>query len=464
MAKIQSQVKMKEQKISERIKNFSEVPLGYNEEEAVQEASRCLQCRQAPCIKGCPVSINIPEFIRLARERKFLESARLIKEANSLPAICGRVCPQEEQCEKACVLNKQKKAIAIGYLERFVSDYERDKKRIYIPEIKVRKNEKIAIVGSGPSGLTCAGELKKMGYSVTVFEGLHRGGGVLSYGIPEFRLPKEIVRQEIEYIKRLGVEIKYNMVIGKLYTVDELLEQGFSAVYIAAGAGYPSFMGIPGENLNYIYSSNEFLTRINLMKAYRFPQYDTPIKIGRKVAVIGGGNTAMDSARSALRLNPGKVYLIYRRSREEMPARIEESHRAEEEGVKFHLLTLPVEFLDDEKGNVRVMRCQKMKLGEKDSSGRRRPIAIPGTEFEIEVDSVVVAIGTQANPLVAAATKNLKTNKWGYIIVDEFGRTSRPEVFAGGDIVSGSATVIAAMGVARKAAQAIDRYLKEKRG
>ena len=462
MAKIEPQVKMREQSVSERLKNFSEVPLGYNEAEAVREAKRCLQCSTAPCVKGCPVSINIPAFIRLIGERKFLEAARLIKESNSLPAICGRVCPQEDQCEKSCLLHKQDKAIAIGYLERFVSDYERAKKKIYVPRIKTGKKGKIAIIGSGPSGLTCAGELRKLGYQVTIFEGLHQGGGVLSYGIPAFRLPKEIVRQEIDYVRELGVEIKYNMVIGKIYTVDELLKQSFSAVYIATGAGYPSFMDIPGENLNYIYSSNEFLTRINLMKAYTFPQYDTPIKSGRKVAVIGGGNTAMDAARSALRLGPEKVYLVYRRSSEEMPARVEEIHRAKEEGIEFHLLTLPVEFLGDKQGNVRGMRCQKMKLGEKDKSARRKPIPIPGSEFEIEVNSVVVAIGTRANPLVPQTTNALKLNKRGYIMVDETGQTSRPEIFAGGDIVSGSATLIKAMGAARTAAGAIDKYLEEK--
>ncbi len=463
MTKIEPQVKMREQTISERLKNFSEVPLGYNEAEAVREAGRCLQCSTSPCIKGCPVSIDIPAFIRLIREKKFLEAARILKESNSLPAICGRVCPQEDQCEKACVLHKQGKAIAIGYLERFVSDYERAKKKIYVPRIKARKKGKIAVIGSGPSGLTCAGELRKLGYQVTIFEGLHQGGGVLSYGIPEFRLPKEIVRQEIDYVKELGVEIKCNMVIGKIYTVDELLKQGFSAVYIATGAGYPSFMDIPGESLNYIYSSNEFLTRINLMKAYAFPQYDTPVKIGKKVAVIGGGNTAMDAARAALRLGPEKVYLVYRRSSEEIPARIEEIHRAEEEGVEFHLLTLPVEFLADKDGNVRGMCCQKMKLGEIDKSGRQRPIPIPGSEFEIEVDAVVMAIGTQANPLVPETTNALKLNKWGYIMADETGQTSRPEVFAGGDIVSGSATVIKAMGTAITAAGAIDKYLRARR-
>lgn len=460
MVKVTPQVKMREMKVSERIKTFSEVPLGYNQEEAIREAERCLQCRTAPCIQGCPVSIDIPKFIRLIKERKFLESARVIKEANSLPAICGRVCPQEDQCEKACVLNKQGEPLAIGYLERFAADYERETGKIYVPEIKAKKKEKIAVIGSGPSGLTCAGELSKMGYRVTIFEGLHKGGGVLTYGIPEFRLPKEIVQKEIEYVQKLGVEIKYNMVIGKIYTIDELLKQGFLAFYIATGAGYPSFMDVPGESLNYVYSSNEFLTRINLMKAYDFPRSDTPIKIGKKIAVIGGGNTAMDAARSALRLGPKKVYLIYRRSQKEMPARIEEIHRAEEEGLDFSLLTLPVEFLGEAQGNVCAMRCQRMKLGEQDTSGRRHPIPIPGSEFEIEVDSVVIAIGTQANPLVPMTTKNLKLNRKGYILVDERGRTSRPEIFAGGDIVSGSATVIAAMGAARIAAQAIEQYLR----
>jgi len=463
MAKIEAQVKVREQGVSRRIRNFSEVPLGYDEEEAVREATRCLQCPSSPCIKGCPVSIDIPQFIRLIKENFFLEAIRVIKESNSLPAICGRVCPQEKQCEKACVLNKQGKAINIGSLERFVFDYERNKGHIYVPDIKSHQDKKIAIIGSGPSGLTCAGELAKMGYQVTIFEALHKGGGVLSYGIPEFRLPKKIVHAEVEYIQKLGVEIKYNMVVGKIYTIDELLKKWFDAVYIATGAGYPSFMGIPGENLNYIYSSNEFLTRINLMKAYDFPECDTPIKIGKKVAVIGGGNTAMDAARCALRLAPEKVYLVYRRSKEEMPARIEEIHRAEEEGIEFHFLTLPMEFLGDKESNVREMRCQRMKLGEPDNSGRRRPVPIPGTEFEIKVDSVVIAIGTQANPLVPTTTEDLRLNKWGYIEVDKEGKTSRPEIFAGGDITSGSATVIAAMGAARIAARSIDQYLKTRK-
>ncbi len=462
MARIESPVKVREQKVIDRIKNFSEVPFGYDEKEAVREASRCLQCRNAPCIQGCPVSIDIPRFIRLIREKNFQESVKVIKESNSLPAVCGRVCPQEEQCEKACVLNKQGRAINIGSLERFASDFERATGNFYVPEIKVKGKHKVAIIGSGPSGLTAAGELRKMGYRVTLFEALHKGGGVLSYGIPEFRLPKEVVQHEIDYIRKLGVEIKYNMVVGKVYTIDDLLDKkGFSAVYIATGAGYPSFMGIPGENLNFIYSSNEFLTRINLMKAYNFPEYDTPIKIGRKVAVIGGGNTAMDAARCALRLGPEKVYLVYRRSREEMPARIEEIHRAEEEEVEFHLLTLPVKFLGDDKLNVKAMRCQRMKLGEPDSSGRRRPLPVAGSEFEMEIDSVVVAIGTQANPLVPTTTRNLALNKWGYIIIDEEGKTSRPEIFAGGDITSGSSTVIAAMGAARIAARSIHQYFKK---
>jgi glutamate synthase (NADPH/NADH) small chain len=452
---------MPQQKPEDRIRNFDEVPLGLSLKAAREEAGRCLQCKKPLCVEGCPVNIDIPGFITKLGEKDLKASGRILKDANCLPAVCGRVCPQEDQCEKMCILGRKGDPIAIGYLERFVADYEREHFDFSIPEIKCEKKDKIAVVGSGPSGLTCASQLRKMGYQVTVFEAFHVAGGVLVYGIPEFRLPKTIVAKEIETLEKMGVEIKCNQVIGRIKTIDELFEDGYKAVYIGVGAGFPVFMDIPGEDLNFVYSSNEFLTRINLMKAYDFPNYDTPIITGKRVAVIGGGNTAMDSARSALRLKGvEKVFLIYRRSEEEIPARIEEIHHAQEEGVEFMLLTAPVQYFGDESQNVKKARCIKMELGRPDTSGRRRPVPISGSEFEIDIDSVVVAIGTRSNPLISQTTPELEVNKWGYIITGEHTMTTKEGVFAGGDIVTGAATVILAMGAGKKAANAIDEYVK----
>ncbi len=455
---------MPKQKPQVRAKNFSEVALGYDEETAIAEASRCIQCRKPTCIAGCPVEIDIPAFIKLLKEGKSLEAIRKIKEKNNLPAICGRVCPQEEQCEIACVLSKKEAPVAIGRLERFVSDFEMDY-GIEKPEVPPSNGKKVAVIGAGPAGLTAAGDLAKMGYSVTLFEALHLAGGVLSYGIPEFRLPKKIVRTEVDYIRSLGVDIRTSNVIGKLFTLDELFdEMGYNAIFIATGAGLPSFMNIPGENLNGVYSANEFLTRSNLMKAWKFPEADTPIKIGKKAIVIGGGNVAMDSARTALRLSKGgaEVSIIYRRSEKEMPARNEEIENAKEEGINFMLLTNPVRYHGTADGWVKSVECIKMKLGEPDASGRARPIPIEGSEFTLEVDVVVVAIGQGPNPLLLE-NAGLELNRWGYIVADpETGQTSRPGVFAGGDIIGGSATVIKAMGEGKRAARAIDAYLKNK--
>lgn len=454
---------MPEQDPSVRRRNFDEVPLGYDASTAKQEASRCIQCKKPGCISGCPVEVNIPLFIRQIADGDFLGAARTIKETNSLPAICGRVCPQEDQCEKHCILGKKGEPVAIGRLERFAADYERAQGQVEVPPILPPTGKRVAIVGSGPSGLTIAGDLVKLGYEVTIFEALHKPGGVLIYGIPEFRLPKAIVEAEVEYLKKLGVKIELNAVIGRLKTVDDLLAEGFSAVYIAVGAGAPVFMGIPGENLLGIYSANEYLTRSNLMKAYLFPDYDTPIVTGKNVAVIGGGNVAMDAVRTALRLGAENAYIIYRRGKEEMPARKEEIHHAEEEGVQFLLLSTPISYAGDENGWVKEMKCLRMELGEPDASGRRRPVPIPGSEFSLAVDTVVVAIGTQANPVVAATTPGLETNKAGYIVTKgENGETSREGVYAGGDIVTGSATVILAMGAGKKAARAIHAYLSKK--
>ncbi|MBN1903137.1 NADPH-dependent glutamate synthase [Candidatus Sumerlaeota bacterium] len=460
-----------------RAKNFDEVALGYSEETAVIEARRCLQCKNKPCVAGCPVEIDIPAFILKIRERDFKAAAKILKDKNALPAICGRVCPQEDQCEKACILGKKSQPVAIGRLERFVADWEAEhpdqseKVENASPKSAIQKKNlpgKAAVIGAGPSGLTVAGDLAKLSYEVVIFEAFHKPGGVLVYGIPEFRLPKAIVEREIEYVKSLGVEIKTDYVIGRIFTIDELLQNGFDAVYIATGAGLPSFMNIPGENLNGVYSSNEFLTRSNLMKAYLFPEYKTPIKIGGIVAVVGGGNVAMDSARTALRLGADEVHLIYRRSRTEMPARIEEIENAEEEGVIFHLLTNPVRILGEKKENlpgmwVKTLECLKMELGAPDDSGRRRPVPISGSEFLMPIDTVIMAIGTKANPIIATTTPDLAINKWGYIIADsETGETNKPGVFAGGDIVTGSATVIGAMGAGRKAARAIHEYISQK--
>ncbi|MBM4141031.1 MAG: NADPH-dependent glutamate synthase [Nitrospira sp.] len=457
-------VKMREQPPLERIKNFNEVPHGYSPEEAVEEAIRCLSCKRPTCVDYCPVEVDIPGFLKLVKEGEFLEAAYKVKETNALPAVCGRVCPQEVQCESGCIVGKKGEPVAIGNLERFVADYEAEKGEVMIPEKPKPTGRKIAVIGSGPGGLTCAADLAMSGHQVTLFEALHKPGGVLIYGIPEFRLPKLIVEREVEYIKKLGVELVLNAVIGKIFTVDELLnEQGYDACFICTGAGLPMFMGIPGENLNGVYSANEFLTRANLMKSYLFPRYDTPIKRGRWVAVVGGGNVAMDAARVAMRLGSEKVYLIYRRSEAEMPARKAEVHHAHEEGIEFLFLTNPVRYLDDGQGNVRGVECIKMELGEPDESGRRRPVPIKGSEFQMEVDIAIPALGTRANPLLPKTMPDLKLNKRGYIIAEEAtGMTSKRGVFAGGDIVTGAATVILAMGAGRKAARAINEYLKWK--
>ncbi len=452
---------MPEQSPEKRKKNFNEVPYGLTPDLAILEASRCIQCKNPTCIAGCPVAVQIPEFIELVRLGKFIEAARKIKETNVLPAICGRVCPQEEQCEIPCVLSKKYQPVAIGRLERFVADFERVTGNVTIPENKPPTGKKVAVVGSGPAGLTVAGDLVQLGHDVTIFEALHKPGGVLIYGIPEFRLPKDIVMAEVDYIKSLGVKIEYDVVVGKTVTIDELLtEEGFHTVFIGTGAGLPYFMNIPGENLIGIYSANEYLTRSNLMKAYLFPESDTPIYRGKHVAVVGGGNVAMDSARTAMRMGADKVYLVYRRSKKEMPARIEEVHHAEEEGIEFHLLTNPLRFLGNEESFVTEIECQKMELGEPDASGRRRPVPLKGSEFRLAVDTVVMSIGNGANPLVPATTPGLDTNKWGNILADqETGKTSKKGVFAGGDIVIGAATVILAMGAGRKAAAAMHEYL-----
>lgn len=467
---VMQKVPMRRQDPEKRIRNFNEVALGYSEEEAVEEAERCLQCKKPVCISGCPVEIDIPAFITLIKDGKLLEAARKLKEKNCLPAICGRVCPQEDQCEKVCLLTKVKgkkgkeeyaEPCAIGRLERFAADYEAAHGEIQVPEIPPSTGKRVAVVGSGPAGLTVAGDLAQMGHQVTILEALHKAGGVLVYGIPEFRLPKAIVQREVDYVEKLGVEMKTSFVVGKLLTVDELLESDYDAVFLGTGAGLPFFMNIPGENLNGVYSANEFLTRSNLMKAYLFPDYDTPIKIGKRVAVVGGGNVAMDSARTALRLGADKVYNVYRRSRVEMPARVEEVENAEAEGIIFEFLTNPVRIIGNEEGWVTGMECIRMELGEPDSSGRRRPLPIEGSEFRFDVDIVVMAIGQGPNPLVPSTTPGLDTTKWGNIVADEeTGKTSKKGVFAGGDIVTGAATVILAMGAGRKAANAIDEYLK----
>ncbi|OGP61419.1 MAG: glutamate synthase (NADPH), homotetrameric [Deltaproteobacteria bacterium RBG_13_61_14] len=452
--------KMAEQDPRARIQNFDEVPYGFTEDQAKLEASRCLQCKKSKCRDGCPVDIDIPAFLKLIQEGEFIGAARKIKEQNALPAICGRVCPQEEQCEKLCLVGKKDQPVSIGYLERFAADFERNSGKIFLPAKRPPTGKRVAVVGSGPAGLTVAGELIKLGHQVTIFEALHKTGGVLVYGIPEFRLPKAVVQAEVDYLKAQGVEIQTSAVVGQSVTVDELLRDGFDAVFIGTGAGLPMFMNVPGENLNGVYSANEYLTRSNLMKAYLFPQYDTPIIKGKRVAVIGGGNVAMDSARTALRLGADKSMIIYRRSRVEMPARVDEVEHAEEEGVEFHLLTLPLEIKGDERGYVKSMICQKMELGEPDQSGRRRPVPIKGSEYEIAVDTVVVAIGNNPNPLVPKTTPDIQLHKWGGIVADEeTGKTSKDAVYAGGDIVTGAATVILAMGAGKKAARAIHKQL-----
>ncbi len=457
-------VPMPEQDPMERIRNFEEVALGYDAEQAIAEAEKCLQCRNPRCVSGCPVEVPIKDFIALIRDHDFMGAAAKIKETNSLPAICGRVCPQETQCEASCVYGKRNEPIAIGRLERFAADYARVHGED-LPEMAPKNGHRVAIVGSGPAGLTCAGDLARLGYEVTIFEAFHKPGGVLVYGIPEFRLPKDIVQKEVDYLKRMGVEIKCDYVIGKIRTIDQLMnEDGYEAIFVGSGAGAPNFLNIPGINLVDVYSANEFLTRVNLMKAYKFPEYDTPIKIGKKVAVIGGGNVAMDAARTSLRLGASDVHIVYRRSREEMPARLEEVHHAEEEGVQFQLLTNPVEIIGDEKGNVVGMRCIRMELGEPDESGRRRPIPIPNSDFVIDVNTVIIAVGNSPNPIISQTTPGLEVTRWGGIVIDEeTGMTSREGIFAGGDIVTGAATVISAMGAGKRAARGIHEYISKKK-
>jgi glutamate synthase (NADPH/NADH) small chain len=442
--------------------NFNEVALGYPEEQALVEASRCLQCPKPQCVLGCPVEIDIPAFIQLMKDKQFDEAITKIKEKNCLPAVCGRVCPQEEQCQKLCVLGKVGDPVSIGRLERVLADWERQT-GIVCSEKAPSTGKRVAIVGAGPAGLTAAADLVKLGHEVVVFEALHYSGGVLMYGIPEFRLPKSIVQAEAEYVKKLGVEVRLNCLVGRTFTIPELLKTGFDAVFIGSGAGLPQFLGIPGENLGGIYSANEFLIRVNLMKAYTFPECDTPIKIGKKVAVIGGGNVAMDSARSALRLGAEEVYIVYRRSRKELPARKEEIENAEEEGIIFKFLVTPTRFIGDEKGWVKAMECICMELGPPDESGRRRPLPIKGSEFVMDVDSVIVAIGRTPNPIIQSTTEGLRVTKWGTIVSDENGKTNIEGVYAGGDIVTGEATVISAMGAGKKAAKAMHEYLMNKK-
>lgn len=446
-----------------RVRNFNEVALGYSLEQAREEANRCLQCSKHYCVEGCPVVEDIPDLIKAIVNGDLPEAVRILKSKNSLPGICGRVCPQEAQCESTCSLAKKGAPMAIGRLERFVADWERDNMpSASSPSLKPEPSGKrVAVVGSGPAGLTAAADLAKLGHSVTIFEALHVAGGVLMYGIPEFRLPKEIVKLEIDYVSSLGVKIELNTVVGKLVTVDELLSSDYHAVFLGTGAGLPVFLNIHGENLNGIYSANEFLTRVNLMKAYQFPEYDTPVKVGRRVAVIGGGNVAMDSARCALRLGADEVYVVYRRSEVEMPARREEVENAREEGIRLKILTNPKQFLSNKQNRVVGMECYEMELGEPDSSGRRRPIPIPGSEFIIDVDVAIVALGTRPNPLIASTTSGLEINKQGTVVVEEeTGRTVKDRVWAGGDIVTGAATVISAMGAGKRAAASIDAYLR----
>ena len=463
MGNVLEKVPVREQDPKVRATNFEEVCLGYNKEEAMEEASRCLNCKNAKCIKGCPVSINIPAFVHEVKEGNFAEAYKIISQSSALPAVCGRVCPQETQCEGVCIRGVKGEAVSIGKLERFVADWA--KENGIKPEAPAQKNgHKIAVIGSGPSGLTCAGDLAKMGYDVTIFEALHQPGGVLVYGIPEFRLPKDkVVKEEVENVKSLGVKIETNVIIGKSTTIDELLEKGgFEAVFIGSGAGLPMFMGIPGEVSNGVFSANEYLTRSNLMKAFR-EDYDTPIKTGKKVVVVGGGNVAMDAARTALRLG-AEVHIVYRRSEEELPARREEVHHAKEEGVIFDLLTNPVEIIPDENGWVKEVKCVRMELGEPDASGRRRPVVIEGSEFTMEADTVIMSLGTSPNPLISSTTIGLDTNRRKCIIADEEnGQTSKEGVFAGGDAVTGAATVILSMGAGKAAAKGIDEFIKNRK-
>ena len=454
---------MPKQKPGVRRKNFNEVALGYSEEQAKTEANRCLQCPKPQCVTGCPVEISIPEFIKLLREGKYEEAAKKIKEKNSLPAVCGRVCPQEEQCQKVCILGKIGEPVSIGRLERWLADWERKKGNVKKPDDPPPTGKKVAVIGAGPAGLTAAADLAKLGHKAVIFEALHLPGGVLVYGIPEFRLPKSIVRAEADYVQSLGADLKLGYLIGRIHTIPELLKTGFDAVFIGTGAGLPAFLGVLGEHLGGIYSANEFLIRVNLMKAYAFPIYDTPIRIGKHVVVIGGGNVAMDSARSALRLGAEEVCIVYRRSREEMPARKEEIENAEEEGILCKFLANPTRFIGDEKGWVKQMECICMELGPPDESGRRRPVPVKGSEFTMDVDTVVVAVGRTPNPIIQSTTEGLAVTKWGTIVAGENGKTSIEGVYAGGDIVTGEATVISAMGAGKKAARAIHEYLMQEK-
>ena len=457
-----TKVAMPERDPKERSTNFEEVAMGYTEEMALEEAARCLSCKNMPCVSGCPVNVKIPEFIALVQEGKFIEAYEKIKETNSLPAICGRVCPQENQCEGKCVRGIKGQPVGIGRLERFCADYAMTHGYESKQEI-VKNGRKVAIIGSGPAGLSCAGDMAKKGYDVTIFEAFHVAGGVLQYGIPQFRLPKELVNAEIKGLEKMGVKIEKNMVIGKIFSLEELKQDGYEAIFIGSGAGLPSFMHIPGENLNGVYSANEFLTRINLMKAYKFPEYDTPIKPYHTVAVVGGGNVAMDAARCAKRLGAEKVYIIYRRSEEEMPARLEEVHHAKEEGIIFKFLNNPAAIVGDDNGWVKGMEIIKQELGEPDASGRRRPVPVEGSNYILDVETVIIAIGQSPNPLIRHTTPGLECQKWGGIIVnEETMESSKENVYAGGDTVTGAATVILAMGAGKKAAAAIDEKLSSK--
>jgi glutamate synthase (NADPH/NADH) small chain len=455
-----NRVEMPKQSPEKRKRNFQEVALGYSPEQAAEEASRCIQCKKPKCVEGCPVGVEIPSFILALRDGDMLEAVKALKRKNSLPGICGRVCPQEVQCESRCVLAKKGAPIAIGRLERYVADWELCQPQRAKCETLPATGKKIAVVGSGPAGLTVASDMAKLGYKVTIFEALHDGGGVLVYGIPEFRLPKSIVRSEIEYVKSLGADLELDSVVGRQVQVEELLKGDYDGVFLGIGAGAPRFLNVPGENLNGVYSANEYLTRVNLMKAYKFPEYDTPIKKGKKVAVVGGGNVAMDAARSAMRLGADEVHVIYRRSREEMPARLEEAENAMEEGVIFDFLTNPTRFLGDKRGMVNAVEVVDMELGEPDASGRRRPQVKEGSEHIVDVDTVVIAVGTVPNPLIASSTPQLETTKWGTLVVDERGRTTMEGVWAGGDITSGGATVISAMGAGKIASADMNEWLK----